>query len=48
LEIIAVLGQGLSAEHFRGAMEISKTDYDSARRRMRRTLLREGLTCEPK
>jgi DNA-directed RNA polymerase specialized sigma24 family protein len=48
LEIIAGLGQGLSAEHIRGAMEISKPDYDSARRRMRRTLLREGLTCEPK
>lgn len=48
LKIIAGLGQGLSAEHIRGGMEISKTDYDSARRRMRRTLLREGLTCEPK
>jgi DNA-directed RNA polymerase specialized sigma24 family protein len=48
LKIIAGLGQGLSAEQIRGAMEISKTDYDSARRRMRRTLLREGLTCEPR
>jgi DNA-directed RNA polymerase specialized sigma24 family protein len=47
-KIIAGLGQGLSAEQTRGAMGISKTDYDSARRRMRRTLLREGLTCEPK
>jgi DNA-directed RNA polymerase specialized sigma24 family protein len=48
LKIIAALGQGLSAEQIRGAFKISKTDYDSARRRMRRTLLREGLTCEPK
>jgi DNA-directed RNA polymerase specialized sigma24 family protein len=48
LRIIGGLGQGLSAEQIRGAMGISRTDYDSARRRMRRTLLREGLTCEPK
>jgi RNA polymerase sigma-70 factor (ECF subfamily) len=48
LKIIAGLGQGLSAEQIRGDMRISRTDYDSARRRMRRTLLREGLTCEPK
>ena len=48
LKIIAGLGQGLSAEQIRVATGISRTDYDSARRRMRRTLLREGLTCEPK
>jgi DNA-directed RNA polymerase specialized sigma24 family protein len=48
LTIIAGLGQGLCAEKIRGAMGISKTDYDSARKRLRRTLLREGLTCEPK
>jgi len=48
LKIIAALGQGLSAEQIRGALKISKSDYDSARRRMRRALLREGLTCEPK
>jgi len=48
LKIIAALGQGLCAAQIRGAMGISKTNYDSARRRMRRTLLREGLTCEPK
>jgi RNA polymerase sigma-70 factor (ECF subfamily) len=48
LKIIAGLSEGLSAEQIRVATEISKTDYDSARRRMRRTLLREGLTCEPK
>jgi RNA polymerase sigma-70 factor (ECF subfamily) len=48
LNIIAGLGQGLSAQQICGAMEISATEYDTARRRMRRTLLREGLTCEPK
>jgi DNA-directed RNA polymerase specialized sigma24 family protein len=48
LKIVAGLGQGLSAEQIRVAIRISKTEYDSARRRMRRTLLREGLTCEPK
>jgi DNA-directed RNA polymerase specialized sigma24 family protein len=48
LKIIAGLGRGLTAEQIRAALKISNTDYDSARRRMRRTLLREGLTCEPK
>jgi RNA polymerase sigma-70 factor (ECF subfamily) len=48
LKIIAGLSEALSAEQIRGAAGISKTDYDSARRRMRRALLREGLTCEPK
>jgi len=48
LQIIAGLSNGLSAEQIRVAARLSKTDYDSARRRMRRTLLREGLTCEPK
>jgi RNA polymerase sigma-70 factor (ECF subfamily) len=45
LLIINGLGDGLSAEQIRVATGISKTDYDSARKRMRRTLLREGLTC---
>jgi DNA-directed RNA polymerase specialized sigma24 family protein len=48
LKIIAGLGEGLSAEQIRAATGISNTEYDSARRRMRRTLLREGLTWEPK
>jgi DNA-directed RNA polymerase specialized sigma24 family protein len=48
LKIIAGLGEGLSAEQIRVAAGIGKTDYDSARRRMRRCLLREGLTCAPK
>jgi RNA polymerase sigma-70 factor (ECF subfamily) len=45
LQIIAGLGEGRSAEQIRAAAGISKTDYDSARKRMRRSLLREGLTC---
>jgi DNA-directed RNA polymerase specialized sigma24 family protein len=48
LKIIAGLAEDLSAEQIRSAHGISKTDYDSARKRMRRTLLREGLTCERK
>jgi DNA-directed RNA polymerase specialized sigma24 family protein len=48
LQIIQGLGQGLSAEQIRSVFSISRTDYDSARKRMRRTLLKEGLTCEPK
>jgi DNA-directed RNA polymerase specialized sigma24 family protein len=45
LEIIAGLAEGLSAAQIRTGMRISKTVYDSARKRIRRTLLREGLTC---
>ena len=48
LRIIEGLGEGLSAEQIRRAAGLSRTDYDSARRRMRRTLLREGLTCRPR
>jgi len=48
LKIIDGLGEGLSADQIRCSTGLSKTDYDSARRRMRRILLREGLTCEPK
>lgn len=48
LKIIGGLGQGLSADQIRRSTGLAKTDYDSARRRMRRILLREGLTCEPK
>ncbi|MGH8288252.1 MAG: RNA polymerase sigma factor [Steroidobacteraceae bacterium] len=46
--IIEGLGEGLSAGEIRRATGLSKTDYDSARKRIRRTLLREGLTCERK
>lgn len=48
LGIIDGLGEGLTAEQIRSRLALSKTDYDSARRRMRRCLLREGLTCGPK
>ena len=44
LQIIAGLGDGLTAEEIRRALGMSKTDYDSARRRMRRALIRAGLT----
>jgi RNA polymerase sigma-70 factor (ECF subfamily) len=46
LTIIEGLADGLAAEEIRASMRLSKTDYDSARRRMRRRVLREGLTCE--
>jgi RNA polymerase sigma-70 factor (ECF subfamily) len=46
--IIEGLGEGLSAGEVRRATGLCKTDYDSARKRIRRTLLREGLTCERK
>jgi DNA-directed RNA polymerase specialized sigma24 family protein len=46
LQIIAGLAEGRSAAQIRAAAGISKTGYDSARKRMRRALLREGLTCE--
>jgi len=48
LRILACLGEGMSAEQIRVVTGLSKTDYDSARKRMRRALLREGLTCQPK
>jgi RNA polymerase sigma-70 factor (ECF subfamily) len=43
LQIIVGLGDGLSAEEIRAACGLTKTEYDSARKRMRRALLREGL-----
>jgi DNA-directed RNA polymerase specialized sigma24 family protein len=45
LQIIAGLGEGYSAEQIRLSIGISITEYDSARKRLRRVLLREGLTC---
>ena len=47
LRIIDALGEGLSAERIRAALSLTRTEYDSARKRMRRCLLREGLTCQP-
>jgi DNA-directed RNA polymerase specialized sigma24 family protein len=43
LNILEGLADGLSAEEIRGRYGISNTGYDSARKRMRRALLREGL-----
>jgi DNA-directed RNA polymerase specialized sigma24 family protein len=43
LQIIAALADGLSAEEIRTRLGLSRTEYDSARKRMRRALLREGL-----
>ena len=47
LAILDALGEGLAAEQIRAQLSLTKTEYDSARKRMRRGLLREGLTCEP-
>lgn len=48
LRIIDGLAEGLAAEQIRARNGISRIEYDSARKRMRRCLIREGLTCEPK
>ena len=48
LAIIDALGEGLAAEQIRATLSLTKTEYDSARKRIRRSLLREGLTCGPK
>jgi hypothetical protein len=44
LQIIAGLGEGLTAEEIRRTLSMSKTEYDSARKRMRRAVIRAGLT----
>ena len=44
LQIISGLGDGLTAEEIRRTLGMTKTDYDSARKRMRRALIRAGLT----
>jgi RNA polymerase sigma-70 factor (ECF subfamily) len=41
LAIIDALGEGLDAEQIRERLKLTPTTYDSARRRMRRLLLRE-------
>ena len=43
LQIIEGLFEGLSPDQIRAKYDMTKTDYDSTRKRMRRTLLREGL-----
>jgi RNA polymerase sigma-70 factor (ECF subfamily) len=45
LGMIQCLAEGLSPAQICATLKISKTDYDSARKRLRRTLLKEGLTC---
>jgi DNA-directed RNA polymerase specialized sigma24 family protein len=44
LAIIGGLAEHQSSEQIRAAADMTKTEYDSARKRMRRTLFREGLT----
>ncbi len=44
LRIIAGLANGLPAEEIRATHDLSPVEYDSARRRMRRVLLRAGLS----
>jgi DNA-directed RNA polymerase specialized sigma24 family protein len=45
LHIIEGLAEGRTAEQIRARHGITRTDYDTARKRMRRCLIREGLTC---
>ncbi len=42
-QVLAGLAEELSAEEIQARFCLSKTDYDSTRRRIRRLLLREGL-----
>jgi DNA-directed RNA polymerase specialized sigma24 family protein len=48
LIVLDGLARGLTAEEIRLTAGISDTEYASARKRMRRVLLRQGLTCAPK
>lgn len=45
LVIIGGLAEGHAAEQIRTTHGISRKEYDAARKRMRRCLLRQGLTC---
>jgi RNA polymerase sigma-70 factor (ECF subfamily) len=45
LTIIVGLGAGLEPDQVCEKLGITRTDYASARKRIRRCLLREGLTC---
>ncbi|MGO4128329.1 RNA polymerase sigma factor [Inquilinus sp. YAF38] len=47
IAVILGLSQGLSAEEIRRRTGLSETEYDSTRKRMRRALLRHGLTGLP-
>lgn len=46
--ILEGLARGMTAEEIRLELGLSDTEYATARKRMRRILLREGLTCTPK
>lgn len=48
LSILDGLAQGLTAEKIRVSLRLSATEYASARKRMRRVWLKEGLTCARK
>jgi DNA-directed RNA polymerase specialized sigma24 family protein len=43
IHILNGLAAGLSPDEIRAASKMTKTEYDSTRKRMRRALLREGL-----
>jgi RNA polymerase sigma-70 factor (ECF subfamily) len=43
--MVEALAEGLSPLQISERLKISKTEYDSARKRLRRGLLKEGLTC---
>jgi len=44
--IISGLGDGLSAEEIRAKYGLTHTEYDSGRKRMRRALLRDGISMK--
>ena len=46
LQVIFGLAEGYSPEAICASYEMSKTDYESTRKRIRRVLLREGLRLE--
>jgi RNA polymerase sigma-70 factor (ECF subfamily) len=46
LAIIGGIAEGLEPEAIRANLGITRTNYDSARKRIRRSVLREGLTCK--
>ena len=48
LKIIAGLSEGLTAREIQQAYRMAERDYDTARKRMRRALLRAGLTWSPR
>ena len=43
LEVLSGLGEGLTPEEIQKTYGLSRTDYESTRKRIRRALLRDGL-----